>query len=288
MWHALCDRISQQSGKAIDYISSRPVSGGCIHNAQILETAQGNYFVKINSLERLPLFQAEAEGLIAIQNTRAIRCPEVIMLSELDNRAVLVLEYIVMKPAQPGSMEKLGVQLAELHRNTGPSFGWPNDNFIGLTPQPNEENQDWPSFFKKSRLEYQILLAERRGLKVAGKSDLMETLEQFFKGHTPIPSLLHGDLWGGNIGFDLSGDPVIFDPACYYGDREAELAFTEMFGGFSADFYRAYQSSFPMSDGYALRKRLYNLYHELNHFNLFGGGYGRQAAQTVQFLLRAK
>ena len=113
----------------------------------------------------------------------------------------------------------------------------------------------------------------------------MENLDRFFKDYDPAPSLLHGDLWGGNIGFDESGNPVVFDPACYFGDREVDLAFSEMFGGFSPSFYEAYEQTFPLDKGYQLRKRLYNLYHELNHYYLFGGGYGEQAKETVSFLL---
>ena len=285
MWQELCERLSQNLENTIQYRNNRSISGGCIHNAQLLETDLQNYFVKSNRLDYLSMFEAEAEGLRAIQACDVIRTPKAVLVTEIGNVAILVLEYIEMKPAQPQSMAKLGEQLADLHRNTGPSFGWSNENYIGLTPQSNTEDQSWVSFFKTSRLSYQMNLARKNGLELHDQDKLLENIGVFFEDYTPSPSLLHGDLWGGNAGFDVEGNPVIFDPACYYGDREADLAFTEMFGGFSADFYNAYKTSYPMHDGYSNRKRLYNLYHELNHYNLFGGGYGNQACGTIHYLL---
>lgn len=182
-------------------------------------------------------------------------------------------------------MEKLGHQLANFHKQTDETFGWHEDNFIGRTPQSNQNEKEWITFFKVHRLESQFNLCEKKGLILSGKDELLETLDSFFGDYLPIPSLLHGDLWGGNVGFDNDGKPVLYDPASYYGDREADLAFTEMFGGFSNKFYAAYENSFPLHPGYLYRKRLYNLYHELNHFVLFGGGYGQQAQETIHYLL---
>lgn len=286
MWHELCERISAETGRAVSYRDHRSVTGGCIHQAKLLETDHENFFVKINNADRLPLFEAEAKGLHALQTANRIRCPKVILNDVVGNQAVLVLEYITMQSAPPGGMEKLGKQLADLHQRSGESFGWLKDNFIGSTPQPNTFNQEWIPFFRDKRLLYQIQLAERNGLRVDGKQQLLDKLEFYFDDYAPFPSLLHGDLWGGNIGFDDQGEPVIYDPACYYGDREADLAFTEMFGGFSSAFYTSYNEEFPIHAGYKIRKNLYNLYHELNHYNLFGGGYGSQALITINYLLR--
>ena len=286
MWQALCDRLARVLNTGVEYIRHSSVSGGCIHNAQALETNKGTFFVKINRIESLPMFEAEAAGLEAIQETAAIRCPTVYFADTLADQAVLVLEYIPMQAAQPGSMKNLGKQLASLHKTTGQKFGWHRHNNIGLTPQENTESEDWISFFKEQRLEFQMNLCAKKGLRLPGGKDLEENLDSFFQDYNPLPSLLHGDLWGGNVGFDAAGEPVIFDPACYYGDREADLAFTEMFGGFSAEFYASYQEELPLNPGYRIRKRLYNLYHELNHYYLFGGGYGRQAQETVRSLLR--
>ena len=190
-----------------------------------------------------------------------------------------------MTSAQEGSMAKLGTQLAAMHQVEQDYFGWSIDNHIGLKPQPNSQEDDWISFYRKQRIEFQMNLCQGKGLNLAGKDELLDGLSSFFKNYTPHPSLLHGDLWGGNVGFDEEGRPVIFDPGCYFGDREADLAFTEMFGGFSPAFYQAYKQAYPVHEGYQYRKRLYNLYHELNHYYLFGGGYGSQAKATVQYLL---
>jgi fructosamine-3-kinase len=162
------------------------------------------------------------------------------------------------------------------------------DNTIGSTPQKNTPRQDWVAFWREQRLGYQLQLAARQGhggaLQRQGEQ-LLEYLPDFFTDHRPQASLLHGDLWSGNYSIDSQGQPVIFDPAVYFGDREADLAMTELFGGFGAEFYAAYNSSWPLEPGYAVRKTLYNLYHILNHLNLFGGGYLSQAQRMIQHLL---
>jgi fructosamine-3-kinase len=285
MWESICARLSEQLCNTVVYQGNSAVSGGCIHNTQVLETNLGRFFVKIYRPDSLPMFEAEAAGLRAIKESNAIRCPDVLLFDVISKQAVLVLEFIPMQSAGPSSMTELGRQLADLHEVTQARFGWQFDNNIGLTPQLNPEEDDWIHFFRKYRLEFQMKLCEGKGLKLQGKEQLLENLDTFFTDYAPSPSLLHGDLWGGNVGFDGSEHPVLFDPGCYFGDREADLAFTEMFGGFSSEFYQAYNETWPLHEGYVYRKRLYNLYHELNHFYLFGGGYGSQAKETVRFLL---
>lgn len=287
MWHAICERLSEHSGQSVKYMGNRPLSGGCIHHSQVLETNRGRFFVKLNQPDKLPIFEAEAEGLRAIAASATIRCPKVEFCDRFSGQALLLLEFIPMQSARVGGMDKLGRQLAALHRQTQDHFGWHIDNHIGLTPQPNHPEDSWVTFLREYRLGHQIRICARKGLHLQGAEKLLENLDRFFEGYSPMPSLLHGDLWGGNASFDEQGEPVLFDPACYYGDREADLAFTEMFGGFSPEFYTAYGEAFPLHSGYPIRKRLYNLYHELNHFYLFGGGYGNQARETVRYLLRS-
>ena len=168
----------------------------------------------------------------------------------------------------------LARMLAKLHRTRGPRFGWGNDNWIGLAPQKNAWSDDWPEFFWTYRLLPQL-----------SKANLNEEIDvkSFFRSYKPVPSLLHGDLWPGNVGFTPEG-PVVFDPAVYFGDREADLAMTELFGGFPEVFYSTYQESFPLDIGYSQRKHLYNLYHLLNHLNLFGSGYLGQVKETLRLL----
>jgi fructosamine-3-kinase len=200
----------------------------------------------------------------------------------------LVTEHIEFAPATSSTSELLGQQLAQMHRSQAPQYGWDRDNTIGATPQHNAWTDDWIDFLREKRLGFQLELAAANhapvGLLDRG-ARLLEHLEEFFAGSPPAACLLHGDLWGGNWGADEAAQPVIFDPAVYFGDREADIAMTELFGGFDQRFYAAYNASWPLDPGYDCRKRLYNLYHVLNHFNLFGGGYAGQAGAMVDRLL---
>ncbi len=172
----------------------------------------------------------------------------------------------------------MGRMLAALHRKTSDRFGWIRDNWIGLSPHKNGWREDWAVFFIEKRLVPQAEQAGKNGFSVE-----LPDVKTLLEGHNPEPSLLHGDLWSGNAGFTAEG-PVIFDPAVYYGDREADLAMTELFGGFPDEFYAAYEEAYPLAAGYQTRKHLYNLYHLLNHLNLFGGGYLGQVKSTLRLL----
>ena len=184
------------------------------------------------------------------------------------------------------SAAHLGEQLAAMHRIGASHFGWRIDNTIGATPQINTWSDNWIRFYGERRLRFQFDLAARKSYRLQAKGEqLIEHLPAFFATYRPQASLLHGDLWSGNWGTDPLSNPVIFDPALYYGDRETDLAMTELFGGFPARFYDAYAGAFPLDTGYAVRKTLYNLYHILNHFNLFGSGYGNQAECMLDRLL---
>lgn len=231
------------------------------------------------------MFEAEAAGLREIAQSCSIRVPEPICHGRSGDSSFLVLEYIPM--SHSGDMQLAGHQLALLHQNIGSSFGWSRDNTIGSTHQPNNPGSDWIEFWHQRRLGYQLQLADNLGhgreLHEPGNR-LLELLPQLID-HQPQPSLLHGDLWGGNMGFSSDQKPVIFDPAVYYGDREADLAMTELFGGFSAGFYAAYNEVWPLDSGYNRRRTLYNLYHILNHLNIFGGGYAGQARGMIERLL---
>jgi len=236
-------------------------------------------FLKDGAPQRADAFAAEANGLEALRPH--IRVPRVldrgIRGRKADAKAFILLEHLDLR--RGGDSAAMGRMLAALHRQTGPRFGWHRDNYIGATPQQNAWCDDWAEFWVTRRLEPQISMARDRGFDVAMPS--MRLLEN----HKPQPSLLHGDLWSGNAGFTSEG-PVVFDPAVYYGDREADLAMTELFGGFPREFYRAYNEAFPLPAGYEKRNHLYNLYHLLNHLNLFGGGYLGQVKATLGLLAR--
>lgn len=269
--------------------SERRVSGGSINSCSRFESSRGPLFVKHGDAASLDMFQAEADGLAELSRARAVRVPEVLAISEQEGVAFLALEWIDMRDAVDSSETKLGELLAAQHRVTQERFGWHRDNTIGSTPQPNRLTDDWVEFLREQRLLPQLALASRNGASadlIDSGHRLCERLEDFFAGYHPPPSLLHGDLWGGNWGVAAGGQPVLFDPAVYFGDREADLAMTRLFGGFGASFYAAYQAAWPLAaGGVAARITLYNLYHVLNHFNLFGGGYSRQALAMIQRLL---
>lgn len=288
---AIAARIAESTGSPFAVAREHRLSGGCINSATRLDGADGRrYFVKLNDAAREEMFAVEAAGLRELARARGIRVPTPVCHGIADNAAYLVLEYIEPGRAVRSSMELLGRQLARVHRFTGERFGWHRDNTIGSTPQPNAPSSSWVEFWRTQRLGFQLELAARRGhrgkLQRKGE-ELLTRLDALLGGHAPAASLLHGDLWSGNLMIDRDGNPVLIDPAVYYGDREADLAMTELFGGFSQSFYAAYRDAYPLDDGYALRKTLYNLYHVINHLNLFGGGYGAQAEAMIETLLRA-
>ena len=251
----------------------------------MLSDGSRSYFVKLNAADRLDMFEAEAEGLAALAAPGAIRVPEPVCTGTAGGQSYLVMELLDLGGRLDAA--RAGRQLAKLHWATAERFGWHRDNTIGSTPQRNPESTDWVAFWREHRLGHQLELAARNGyggrLQTAGER-LMERLDALI-GHRPEPSILHGDLWGGNIGATPDGEPVIFDPAVYHGDRETDIAMTELFGGFGSAFYAAYREAWPLDAGYATRKTLYNLYHILNHLNLFGGGYLSQSQGMIERLV---
>lgn len=272
------------------------VGGGCIADARLAEFADGTR-VFVKSRAAAPeMFEREAEGLQALASTGAIRVPAVLAVSA----EALVLEYIPEGGKQTGFFNNFGREFAELHRTHGPACGFDRDNFIGLTPQPNTpmngdwgalkpdsmgDGGDWPEFFLQRRLRYQVERAEKQGhgaelrhLLDRSEAAILEMLNEALEP----PSLLHGDLWGGNYLTDETGRACLIDPAVYYGHREADLAMTRLFGGFSPSFYRAYEEAFPLQAGHGERLPLYQLYHLLNHLNLFGRSYYGQCDRILR------
>lgn len=279
--------IEQATGSAFELVDWRAASGGCINQSGVVIGRDGRrFFVKLNQAALLPMFEAEADGLEALHAASAIRVPMPVALGIAGGQAFLSMEWLDLGAGML-SGAVLGEQLAELHSRFGPAHGWRRDNFIGSTPQRNCEHKDWITFFRTQRLQPQFALASRNGASsrlLNGGEMLCERFEGLFAGYKPPPSLLHGDLWRGNAAMN-AGAPVIFDPAVHYGDRESDLAMSELFGGFPTAFYAAYHAAWPLDPGYRRRKLLYQLYHVLNHFNLFGGGYGSQALAITEGLL---
>ncbi len=232
------------------------------------------------------MFEAEVDGLSELRSANAVRVPDVIDCGVMNGESYIDLERLNLERPGRDTESRLGEQLATLHRHTQDHFGWFRDNTIGLTPQKNPRTGNWIEFFREYRLQYQLDLAAKNGysreLAQQGEA-LVNRLQDLFGGYQPEASLLHGDLWGGNWG-SVDGEPVIFDPAVYYGDRESDIAMTMLFGGFGKSFYQAYEKSWPMAPGHKQRIKLYQLYHVLNHLNLFGRSYLGRALSLIRDL----
>jgi len=287
LWQHIAAQISDINGSPFEPHPPSLVGGGCINQALKLTDGCQHWFVKINDADRIDMFEAEAEGLNAMADTQTIRVPKALCTGTYENQSYIVIDYISHGRSRNDSQEQAGNELAAMHRHTAERFGWHRNNTIGATHQRNDWTDTWIDFWRDHRLGFQLQLAAGNGHGGRLQSSGEQLLLRFdaLINHNPEPSLLHGDLWGGNITFDTEGHPVIFDPAVYYGDREADLAMTELFGGFSNDFYAAYREAWPVDPGYRVRRQLYNLYHILNHLNLFGGGYAGQAQGLIDRLL---
>lgn len=292
-WLKIESEITASIGESFKFSKQSEIGGGDINQAYRIEGELQNkavsFFIKVNQKNRLGMFEAEAAGLEEIERTQAIRVPHVVCSGIESTQSFLVLENLSLAiTGATSSAKQLGQHLALLHKSTSPQYGWSRENTIGSTSQINTLTDSWIDFWREQRLGFQLNLAKQNGasraLCLKGEK-LLNNLEQFFTTYKPQASLLHGDLWSGNYGYLEKGEPVIFDPAVYYGDRETDIAMTELFGGFPAEFYFAYNEAWPLDKGYQQRKNLYNLYHILNHFNLFGGGYAMQAENMIDRLL---
>ncbi len=264
-------------------IEHSSVSGGSIATSQLVETINGEkYFVKTYG-SNSTILQNEANGLRELAKSEAIRIPKVIAVTE----EFLLLEFIGTGRRRGNFSELLGVQFAKMHRTTSDKFGFYEDNYIGSNPQINKsQNESWLEFFWENRLLFQFKLAEKNGYVDSQFRKLFRKLENRYlsilDGAEEKPTLLHGDLWSGNFMVDEIGNPVLIDPAVYYGNREADLAITKLFGGFDAQFYSAYNEEYPLLENWEYRTDLYMLYHVLNHLNLFGSGYYRQVISIIK------
>jgi len=274
--------ISAATGRPGRIVEHASLDGGCINHASRVDFEDGRVFLAKWNPSPLPnLFEREAEGLQILHEAGAIRVPRPICTAGAENDGAapfIVLEYIQSGRQGPGFFETFGRQFASLHRETTTTrYGFAHDNYLGSTPQPNTWNNDWVDFYRKNRLGFQLDLARRNGLADAAFSRLgdrlLDRLDELIAEPAEPPCLLHGDLWGGNYLVGQKGEPVLIDPAAYYGRREADIAMTRLFGAFDARFYSAYEEIWPLADGSEARIDIYRLYHILNHLNLFGSSY---------------
>jgi fructosamine-3-kinase len=285
--------ISGATGHPFRVEAVYPVAGGSRWRTLRIDSADGampaRVFAKVGAAEVGEVFEAERDGLELLRGAKsALRIPRVLACGKVSQESVLILEWIDLKPLEAASGAAFGRSLAGLHRSTAERFGLQRDNFIGATVQVNRQENDWVTFWQHHRLLYQLRLAQKNRYpsRLIDRGErLVADCGAFFQSYRPVASLLHGDTWAGNAAADAAGTPVAFDPAAYYGDREADVAMTELFGGYPGDFYAAYRNDWPLDAGYATRKQLYNLYHILNHANLFAGDYVRHAERMIEALL---
>jgi fructosamine-3-kinase len=288
MWNEITTAITQATSQPFAIADTRSVGGGCINQGyKITGSDRCNYFVKLNQAHQLEMFVAEAMGLKQMYATQTITVPQPICWGVAGNSSYIVLEWLDLGGGNSQAWTEMGRQLAAMHRRGtfGDRFGWERNNTIGSTPQINTWMDNWADFFAEHRIGYQLKLAKRKGGSFPDPNKVITAIKDKLADRQPQPSLLHGDLWSGNAAIATDGSPVILDPATYYGDREADLAMTELFGGFPANFYQGYNQEWQLDLGYSKRKTIYNLYHILNHFNLFGGGYGSQAKRMLERII---
>ena len=306
MDEALATWIGQRAGRRL--LRREAVGGGCIQAAWRLELEGGGLlFAKSCARSDQPLLAAEADGLTALAAAAAsgaqrdaipaLQVPQPLACGEVGDQAVLLLPWLEIRAnADPAAWSRFGAALAALHRGSlGTALvagdrprgfhGWWRDNAIGSTPQPNAWSADWGQFFSGRRLAPQLAQLARRGGALAGAEPLLERLPRWLASHQPDPVLVHGDLWSGNGALLRSGGAAVFDPAVYRGDREVDLAMARLFGGFPPAFFAGYEAVWPLPADHRRRVDLYNLYHLLNHANLFGGGYRERSQALIRQLL---
>jgi len=273
-------RIAAATGESVAIVGSRPLGGGCIHDARLASLAGGGrLFVKSSRDAPPDLFESEAAGLRALAATKAVRVPARAVAGETaDGRTFVAMEAIATGRPFPGFDEELGRSLAELHRRgRGKRFGFEVMTYCGATPQPNTFGDEWIGFFRERRLGHLLGLARARGLadpelERLGER-LLDRLDDVLAGPVEPPCLVHGDLWSGNVLAGEDGAPALVDPAVFYAHREHELGMTRLFGNFGPRFETAYREAWPLSRGADRRIEVYRLYHLLNHLVLFGKSY---------------
>lgn len=280
--------LFKSCGKELPVQEVQFLSGGCINNAVRLQTSEGDFFLKWNEQAAEGMFAAEAEGLSMLRENGSLCIPDVLGQGRVEGRDYLLLEYINSRAPAAAYWEELGRSLAQMHGQSREYYGLEHDNFIGRLPQNNQPADSWTEFFTHRRLQVQLGLALYKGLIDARFAERFKKLYAKLPELLPEepPALLHGDLWSGNVMTGSGGQPCLIDPAVYYGHREAELAFTGLFGGFDSRFYAAYQEVSPLAPGFEERKDIYNIYPLMVHVNMFGTSYLSGVERTLNRFLK--
>lgn len=285
MWSTIDKAIERATGQPFTHTRKTVVSGGDINTCFCLTDDNQKYFVKLNDKNHLEHFESEVYALKQIHRCEQISCPKVITLGVTLDKSFLVLNFIPFETPHSDDWYHLGQQLAHLHKtSTHGQFGWQYDNYIGNTVQPNQWSSNWKSFFAEQRIGWQLQLLYEKSIRFGDIDHIIQKCHDALSHHHVTPRLVHGDLWHGNMGFS-DHNAIIFDPACYYGDREVDVAMTELFSHLPHNFYQGYHDTFPLKKDYEQRKLIYNFYHILNHANLFGGNYIEQSKALLSRIL---
>ena len=286
MWQAISKQLSETLMFAFQISEKSKVHGGDINECYMISDGEQRYFVKTNQRSALPKFEAEAECIHILRESRSVAVPELVLTGVTKDSAFIVLNYLPTKPLDDSKNSYLfGQQLAKLHQwGEQQEYGFDQDNYIGATIQPNKWDRKWSRFFAEQRIGWQLQLMQEKGINLVNVNDFTGLIQNILANHNPKPSLLHGDLWHGNVASSVFG-PICYDPASYWGDRECDIAMTELFEGFQPEFYQGYESVLPLDINYSERKDIYNLYHLLNHYNQFGGHYLEQSEKMIKKIL---
>lgn len=286
MWQAISKQLSETLLFSYNINEKVKVHGGDINDCYMISDGEQRYFVKTNRREFLPKFDIEAESIRLLHETRTVFVPELVQTGQSKEHSFIVLNYIPTKPLDDSKHSyQFGQQLARLHQwGEQKEYGFDSDNYIGTTLQPNKWDRKWSRFFAEQRIGWQLQLLKEKGIDLVNINEFTQIIQNRLANHQPKPALLHGDLWHGNVANSVFG-PICYDPACYWGDRECDLAMTELFEGFQPEFYQGYESILPLDLAYGERKDIYNLYHLLNHYNQFGGHYLEQSEILIKRIL---
>ncbi|UPT55935.1 fructosamine kinase family protein [Dickeya zeae] len=281
MWQTIEQLLEEHLGPG-DILDRRELPGGEVHSAWYLRYGQHDVFVKCDARELLTKFRAEAEQLELLTRSQTVQVPAVYGVGSNRDYSFLLLEYLIPKPASAHDAWRLGQQLAQLHQwSEQPQFGLDFDNDLSTTPQPNAWQRRWSSFFAEQRIGWQLQLAAEKGLHFGDIDALITQVEKRLCGHHPQPSLLHGDLWSGNT-LNTDRGYYLFDPACYWGDRECDLAMLPLHPELPPQIYDGYQSVWPLERDFVERQPIYQIYYLLNRANLFGGKHVVTAQQAIE------
>lgn len=286
MWHFISDHISEATGSVFVCQRRTAAHGGDTHECFVIRDDTRRFFVKVRKDDGTRPLRREMEGLHALQSTNTVTTPHVICHGITEDKPD-GFEYLVLSHIRfidnASDWHAMGAQLAKLHQVAQGQFGWSDNNFIGASVQYNTWHTDWAAFFAEYRIGSMLERLAESGYTLAHTDSFVNKVQQLLRSHQPAPSLLHGDLWSGNVGFCCKG-PVILDPAVYVGDRETDIAMTRLFGGFDASFYDGYNAVYPLDVSYPQRENLYQLYHVLNHALLFNEPYLSQAKSAIMRL----